>query len=121
MVRKSVGVVGLCVVVMLSAAAHAQKSQADPNRRAYGYALRCFSIAAGTISDTRASAAEVTAARASSRRSYDAAHRMGGLMGLSPARIDEDITATNRAEAALVVRDSSYAQQRRAECARLGL
>lgn len=106
------------IVAALPVAAHAQDT--DPNRRAYGYALRCLATATGVISDPRSSAAQVTAARERSRRAFDAGVRMGRVLGLSGQRISDDMDASGRSYAALHVRDDTAFQRSRAECARLG-
>jgi hypothetical protein len=122
MVRKLVGILGVFIAIAVSSFAHGQTNQqADPNRRAYGYALRCAATAAGVYTDPRSTSAEKSAADASYGRAYDAAMRMGRVLGLSSQHVGDDMAASVRVEAALQLRDAAYYRRTQAECRQLGM
>jgi hypothetical protein len=110
-----------CIAFAMPMVATAQTGADQANRRAYTYALRCFASAAGIISDRQATPTAIADARIRSRRSFDTAHRMGGVLGLSTDRVNGDIESASRVEAALLVRNATYAQRTHAECISLGL
>jgi hypothetical protein len=111
-----------CITLAVPVAASAQdNAQVDPNRRAYGYALRCAATAAGRYTDPQATPAQKAAADASYQRAFDAAARMGRILRLSGEQIERDMASTVRTEAAIQLRNAAYYQQAQAECARLGM
>lgn len=112
--------IAACLAAAVPATAAAQASE-QANRQAYVYAMRCFATAAGVQTDPRSTPAEKAAADASFESAYNAAIRMGRLLGLSGRRIEDDMASTVRVEAALQLRDAAYYLRTQAECRQLGL
>lgn len=106
MIRQVAGV----ALIACSVAAGAQSgSQANGNRAAYEYALRCFVVTSNYADD------------ASARRSFDAATRLGQLQNLSNRQLNADFDRAIAYEGVRLVRDRSYRDQLLAECRQLGL
>lgn len=112
--------VAAAATVILPGLGQAQTG-AQANRSAYDYALRCFAATGGVITDPRAAPGDRSAAEASARRSFDAAHRMGRVLGFAEARINQDIHATAQALSVWAVREPDYLRHLRTECTQLGL
>ena len=99
------------------------QSQTAGQKSAYEYALRCWGVAGYLITDPEVKANPEAAARveAGAQRVYNAALRMGAVLGYSQARIDEDLDLAGRVEGALMLRDRSYFERSKAACDQLGL
>ncbi|MGA0546826.1 hypothetical protein ACO2Q1_16265 [Brevundimonas sp. VNH65] len=119
---------GVFIAAMLAASAFSASvavAQATPrgNALAYEAALKCF-VANGHASGLRARAGEPQRAAAydlSARQSFDAATRLGQLLGYSNQRISQDFGLVQSRELPAMVADAAYFRQTVATCRALGL
>jgi len=95
----------IVLLTTVTSPAHAQNSQ----REAYQYALRCYVA-------TRAAGDEI-----SSRRSFDAAMKLGRQQGLSNRQLNADLDAWTATELVKITRDPRYKQRLLGVCRSLGL
>lgn len=100
-----------------------QAQQADPNQRAYSYALRCFTANTVAVGDPRYNPNHQNdvALREAARRAYNAAQAMSVRLGYSSDRVAADITRNGYVEGDKMLRDDGYFQRTRADCIRLGM
>ena len=106
-------------------AASAQTASATErgNRLAYEAAMKCY-IANGAAYGERADAGdEVAAARyeRGARKSFDTAVKLGGVLGFSGSRIDQDFGLATARELPKLVADQAYNRQALAVCRAIGL
>jgi hypothetical protein len=105
------------------AATGAAGGQAPGQKTAYEYALKCWAVAGYIASDPeiRRNPEGLARTKASGERAYNAAMKMGELLGYERTQIADDLDAAGRLEGALMLRDRSYFERTRAACDQLGL
>ena len=111
------------MLAMAGGYAQAQNATASANRIAYESALKCF-VANGRADGVRRQAGNHTAADAyerGARTSFDAAVRMGQLLGYSNQRVNEDFGIVQARELPRMVADSAYFREVIGTCRALGL
>ncbi len=117
------GLAILLALGMSATAAHAADNTATAKQQAYGYAMRCF-IANGMVLGEHQDAGKTEAANATdahARRSFDHAVRLGGELGYSGNRIDQDFGLAQARELPKLVQDAAYFKKTTAICKALGL
>lgn len=105
------------------AGASAQADKAQAQRQAYGYAMRCFIANGVVVSDMRSKNQPTLAdtQEAKARRSFDMAVKLGGTLGYSGSRINQDLGLAQADELPKLVTDFGYFQKTAATCKTLGL
>ena len=99
----------LMTLFLAGGVATAQASSPPDYRAAYEHALKCFVVTSGYSDGT------------SSRRSWDAAMRMGQLQRLSNRQLNADLNRVSAQEGVRLARSPDYRAQLLSECRRLGL
>lgn len=109
--------------ILVFAGPGAAYGQTARQKSAYDYTLRCWAVAGYIASEPRVSRNPQAAAqaKASARRAFDAAHRMGAALGYSRAQITQDLDLWTRVEGALMLRNRAYFERSKADCEKLGL
>lgn len=98
-------------------------AQTSGQEKAYDYALKCWAVAGhiATQPDGSGNLPSPATIQATAAKSYNAAYRMGGLLGYSNDRIARDLDATGSAEGAALLQNRAYFERSRSECTQLGL
>lgn len=113
------------VVALCAGAASAQAASATGrgNRLAYEAAMKCY-VANGAAYGERADAGDDEAAaryERAARKSFDTAVKLGGVLGFSGSRIDQDFGLATARELPKLVADQAYSRQALAVCRAIGL
>jgi len=114
------------IAVALVLGAQTQPKAAPPpaNRMAYEAAIKCF-IINGVATGERQRAgdkAKATSHEAAARRSFDLATQLGGRLGLSGTRINQDMSLAQTVELPrFTASDLTYYREVAATCKALGL
>jgi len=95
----------------------------EARRSAYEAALKCFVANGSAYGDAQKAgdAAEAAAFDAKARASFDAAVRLGELLGYSGTRVEQDFRLTQMRELPQIVSNPAYARQSLQTCKALGL
>lgn len=113
----------LGVVSALAASVAMPAHAVDGNQAAYAYALRCFVAGGVSASDPQdnLNGSRSTEIRQRSRIAYDAAYRMGGVLGYTTDQVSADLDRYQYVEARRIIADPSYFADTKVACIRLGL
>lgn len=95
----------------------------DPNRVAYEFAVRCYTVNTVSAGDRRynPNGQNDASIQAAARRAFDAAQMMGQRLGDPVTRLEDDITRSGYVDGGQMLRDDAYFQRARANCSRLGM
>lgn len=113
----------LAVMAALAVPAGVSAQTERGNQLAYTAAIRCF-VANGAASGEREDAGDAKEAaryERAARRSFDTAVKLGGVLGYSGSRINQDLGLAQAKELPKLVADPAYNRQTMATCRALGL
>lgn len=118
-----VGAAVLAAVPVVTLAQSTPSTSRDPNRVAYEFAVRCYTVNTVSAGDRRynPNGQNDASIRAAARRAFDAAKTMGQRLGDPVTRLEDDITRSGYVDGGHMLRDDAYFQRARANCSRLGM
>lgn len=98
-------------------------SASDGNRIAYAAAMKCFVANAAAASDRKAAGdpAKAIVYEANAKRSFDAAVKIGRIMGLTNRQMNKDLDDASARELSRMVADNAYFRNAVATCKGMGL
>jgi hypothetical protein len=112
-----------CLWATAAAAGSTDDAVARANRSAYQAAMKCFVADGVALGDARdaADTGKQSGYDAMARKSFDAAKKLGSLLGYTGERMDQDFSLAQTYELPRMMKDVAYFRQAAAVCKAIGL